>query len=183
MTTGRINQVTDATRRREPTLRLATPTVPFNEGSRPPASGQSERLRLFSTLGGETRSPRRRSTRDSPPSGRRTSRPPGARKTAVVRRRPRRLQTHHGPSVFRRARDRRTQTSQTALPHRSGATACIRTETPRTKLWARPTAPHGPKESGRAAHSSPSTANDGRTMQPCLQRPRATRPRSPTAPV
>ena len=136
MTTGRINQVTDETRRGGKPIRpLPLPTVPFHEGNRPPAGGRPERLRRLSTLGREShQTPYGCTKPDSPPSRQHTSWPPGVAKTPSLRRLGR-LQATTGPGCSLRARNRRTQTTlrPTALPHQRGATTCIRTETPRTQ--------------------------------------------------
>ena len=116
MTTGRINQVTDApfvgegAQRATPHSRRCRSTKATD---RPLADSRSDFAMHLTPGRVSHQTPHRRTTPNSPPSRRYTSWPPGARENAVVRRRPRTPAGHHGPWVLRRARDRRTRT---ALP-------------------------------------------------------------------
>ena len=135
MTTGRINQVTDETRRGE--AHPATPTPDGAVPRRQPTTRWRAAGATSTSLNarqGKPPTPYRRTKPDSPPSRQYTSWPPGVAKSPSLRRLGR-LQATTGPGCSLRARNRRTQTTlrPTALPHQCGATTCIRTETPRTQ--------------------------------------------------
>lgn len=184
MTTGRINQVTDATRRSEPTQRLfnKTPTVPFDR--RPPTT----RLRAVGGTSDSPHSPVRTPhggatlfvhlPRDHAPLGCQAlaghpSTDGDGDCDAWSRPRPLRAPKSTGPVHTDNANRRHCLTGvgqQRAFGQKLPTRDCRRDERHSTA-----------EAEERQDRSPPRRQSDGRTMQPCLQRLRATRPRSPTA--
>ena len=135
MTTGRINQVTDATRRREPSRRLHSDGAVQRRQPTTRWRAVGSNFDRHTLVGRESKTCHRRLETRSPPSRRLTSELEGIRRRAVVDdhcdacslpQTPT-CSAEHGATAHR-------QLDPTALAPTCGARACIRTETPRTKL-------------------------------------------------
>ena len=187
MTTGRINQVTEATRRGEPSRRLRLPTAPFHHeaADHPLASGRSDFD--HTTLGG--------APHKHPAVVRRSvllprcDAPPGCRALAGHPSSGRRLRRPQPTTIPRRSRERGTRahgqlrpTAQPRSAERGNGVHPNRNSPYKTS--GETTAFYVPKRARKPYSLSPLTANDGGTMQTVpTERPRATRPRSPTTHV